>query len=60
MVKDFIIELKGQMKENKRDHKINIKGGYLADAMHLASVNECLDYIIYELQDIVTAGKSNQ
>jgi len=57
MVKDFIIELKGQMKENKRDYKINIKGEYLADAMHLYIVNETLENVIHELQDIVAASK---
>ena len=56
MVKEFISELKGQVKENAaemRDHAKGLGRESYAEAAHLDSINTCLDYVISELNSIV-------
>ena len=60
MVKELIQELKGQVRENANEMRYHAKGldrESYAEAAHLDSVNGCLDYIIKELQEIVTHSK---
>lgn len=57
LIREFISELKNQIKENLRDYKILVKEGELGDAMHLDSVNVCLDYVIDDLKRILQEAK---
>lgn len=57
LIREFISELKDERKENLRDYKILVKEGELGEAMHLDSVNECLDYVIDNLKRILQEAK---
>jgi hypothetical protein len=60
LIKEFIVELKGQIKENASEMRYHAKGltrGSYAEAAHLDSVNECLDYVVDALQAIVAESK---
>ncbi len=57
LIREYISDLKGERKENLRDYKILVKEGELGEAMHLDSVNECLDYVIDNLERILREAK---
>jgi len=57
LIREYISDLKGERKENLRDYKILVKKGELGEAVHLDSVNECLDYVIDNLERILQEAK---
>lgn len=60
-VKEFIKDLKAQQRENAKEMKYFAKGACrssYAEAAHLDSVNDTLDYVITELNVIVSKGNS--
>lgn len=58
MVKELVKELKAERRENKTEFKQLVKDGCLFDAIHLESVNTCLDYVINQLEDVVASSKN--
>ena len=58
MVKELVKELKAECRENKAEFRQLVKDGCLFDAIHLESVNGCLDYVIDQLKNIVAASKT--
>lgn len=57
LIREYISDLKDERKENLRDYKILLKEGELGEAMHLVSVNGCLDYVIDNLERILQEAK---
>jgi len=60
MVKELIKEIKGQQRENKTEMRYYLRGltrESFAEAAHLDSVNDTFDYILEQLETIVTHSK---
>lgn len=57
LIQEFISDLKGEIRENLKEYKFLLKQEELGAAMHLASVNECLDYVIANLENILQESK---
>ena len=57
VIRDFITNLKEQVKENKKDIRECIKDRTFSHAAFLESVNNTLEYVIDELKDIIKKDK---
>jgi hypothetical protein len=57
LIREYISDLKGERKENLKEYKFLVKQDELGAAMHLDSVNECLDYVIDNLERILREAK---
>lgn len=58
MVKELAKELKTQRRENKAEFRQLVKDECFFDAIHLESVNTCLDYVIDQLEDVAASSKN--
>lgn len=57
LIREYISDLKGERKENLKEYKFLVKQGELGEAIHLDSVNVCLDYVIDNLERILQEAK---
>jgi len=58
MVKELVKELKAERRENKTEFRQLVKDECFFAAIHLESVNTCLDYVINQLEDVVVSSKN--